>query len=383
VVAPRHDVIVIGAGPAGCAAAISAARSGARVLVLDRARFPRPKTCGDALSNRAAEIVARLAPATGLPTIPHARVERGVAILPGGAAVERGFGDDPGFIAPRRHLDAMLASAAAAAGAELREGVAARGLVVERTRVVGVRTDGESLRGAAVIAADGPGSIAWGALARPYPRGRALALALTAYFEGVVEGAHAHAAEHFLAPELRAGYAWIFPAVEGVANVGVYQRADRFHAHGRTLVRLLDAFVDAHPHRFDGVRAVGRPRVWALPLAVPAGPPAMAGLLLAGDAACAVDPLAGEGIWQALHTGELAGTTAARALDRGGVDRRTAAAHRRRCARDVGVPGLVRMLVQDAMDVVLAHRLDRFAVVRALLGRGYASERLEASKRVG
>ena len=57
---PRPDIVIVGAGPAGAAAAIHATRAGARVLVLDRATFPRPKTCGDAISNRAAEIVTRL-----------------------------------------------------------------------------------------------------------------------------------------------------------------------------------------------------------------------------------------------------------------------------------------------------------------------------------
>ncbi len=379
---PAWDVVVIGAGPAGCAAAIAARAAGAHVLVLDRARFPRPKTCGDAVSNRGAAIVAELMPTRPLPTAPHARVDSGVAILPDGRALSRQFRGAPGYIVPRLHLDALLADGVRASGIELREGIAVRGLLLERGCVVGVRAGDEMIRAAAIVAADGPGSIAWTALAMPYPRARRLAVAITAYIEGVRTSEHPGAAEHFFEPELRAGYGWIFPAVEGLANVGVYQRMDRFATQRRSLPELLASFVAAHRDRFADSRTIGRARTWALPLSIPPPPPVVGGLLLAGDAGRFVDPLAGEGIWQALHSGLLAGTTAARAVDGAGLDRRCARAYRRRCMLDIGVPSLARMLVQDTMDAIITHRLHRFAAVREFLRRGYGSDWLEASKRV-
>lgn len=377
------DVVVVGAGPAGCAAGITATRAGARVLVLDRARFPRPKTCGDAISNRAAEVMAELVgvadPLTG---VPHARVDTGVAIFPGGASIVRSFGAHPGFIVPRLELDDRLRVALQAQGGELREGVAVRSVVLDGARVTGVRTDEGTIAADAVIAADGPGSVGWAAIGMPYHRDRRLAVALTAYMAGVRPGPHTAANEHFFEPNLRAGYGWIFPPVDGLANVGVYQRADRFHAHGKTLRALFDDFVAAHRDRFDGAGVVGRVRTWALPLATLPGPGGIAGLLLAGDAGSYVDPLAGEGIWQALHSGRLAGQAAARAIASGGLSRRAVDAYRRRCALDIGVPSMVRMGVQDAMDVIVGRGLHRSALVRAVLGRGYGSERLEASKRL-
>jgi geranylgeranyl reductase family protein len=379
----RFDLVVVGAGPAGCAAAVAAARTGARVLVLDRARFPRPKTCGDAISNRAAEIVADLVRDTEpLRGVPHARVDTGVAIFPGGASIVRDFGAHPGFIVPRLGLDDHLRRAMQAQGPELREGVAVRGLVEEHGRIVGVQTEAAVIRAGAIIAADGPGSVGWTALGVPYHRDRRLAVALTASMQDVRPGPHRAANEHYFEPGLRAGYGWIFPPVEGLANVGVYQRADRFHAHGRSLRQLFDAFVTAHPERFDGARVVGKTRVWALPLATLPGLPGMPGLLLAGDAGRYVDPLAGEGIWQALHSGRLAGQAAAAALAGAGLGRAAVDAYRRRCALDIGLPSVARMGVQDAMDVILATGLHRQAWVRAVLGRGYGSERLEASKRL-
>jgi len=379
----RFDVVIVGAGPAGSAAGIMARRAGARVLVLDRARFPRMKTCGDAISNRAAEICADLVGnAAPLDGVPHARVDTGIAIFPGGGEIVRQFGAHPGFIVPRLDLDDRLRRALQAHGAELREGTAVRGLVRDGERVIGVKTEHTTFLADAVIAADGPGSIAWTALGIPYHRDRRLAVALTAYMKDVRPGAHAAANEHFFETDLRAGYAWIFPPVDGVANIGVYQRADRFHAHGQSLRKLFDAFVARHPERFEGATIVGRTRSWALPLSTLAIPRTVPGLWLAGDAGSFVDPLAGEGIWQALHSGGLAGTAVAGALGNADAQRKAARAYRRRCAIDIGVPSTLRMGVQDAMDLLVASGLHRRAWVRAVLARGYGSERLEASKRL-
>lgn len=379
----RPDIVIVGAGPAGAAAAIHATRAGARVLVLDRATFPRPKTCGDAISNRAAEIVADLVgdrePLRG---VPHARVDTGVAVFPDGDAIVRQFGAHPGFVVPRLDLDELLRRAAQHAGAEIREGTAVRDLVRDGDRIVGVRTASETILADAVIAADGPGSIAWTALGIPYHRDRRLAVALTAYMRGMRPGAHTAANEHFFEPNLKAGYAWIFPDVDGVANVGVYQRADRFHAHGQSLRQLFDAFVARHPDRFDGATIVGRTRSWALPLATLPGSRTIPGLWMAGDAGNFVDPLAGEGIWQALHSGTLAGKGIAASLGDAQAQRRAASVYRRRCAIDIGMPSMLRMGVQDAMDLLVASGLHRRAWVRAVLARGYGSERLEASKRL-
>lgn len=378
------DIIIVGAGPAGSAAAIAARRAGARVVVLDRATFPRNKTCGDAISNRAYDLLGELtgsrAPLVG---VPHARVDAGIAILPDANTIVRRFGEHPGYIVPRLVLDALLCTAARDAGAEVREGVAVRAIEIAGGRAVGVRTDDGAIAAPVVIAADGPGSVAWTALGRPYHRDRRLAVAMTLYLEGVRPGAWADANEHYFESDLRAGYGWIFPDVDGVANVGIYQRADRFHAHGRSLRTLYDAFAEHHRDRLDGARIVGRPRSWALPLAT--GPrlwtKQIDGLLLAGDAANFVDPLAGEGIWQALHSGMLAGAAAVE-IAAGDRSTRAAGRYRRRCALDIELPSLVRLGVQEAMDVLVSTKLHERALVRAVLSRGYGDERLEVSKRL-
>jgi flavin-dependent dehydrogenase len=316
--------------------------------------------------------------ADALKTIPHAVVREATALFPDGTTVTRSFGDDIAYITPRLHLDDFLRAQAGAAGAEIKEGVAVRELVVERGRVVGARGDKETWRGAAVIAADGPGSLSWGVLGQPYRRGRHLAVAITAYYEGI----DIDTAEHYFEHDLASGYGWIFPAVDGVANVGVYQRSDAFARDSRTLPQWLEAFIARHPERFEGARRVGKPRVWALPLAVQMRPPGGAGVLAVGDAAYSVDPLSGEGIWQALWSGEEAAKTIVAALGEQGLDRRSVQRYQRRWMRAIGVGSLLRLGVQEAMNQAVARGLYRRSWFRRLLQRGYRTDAFEVSKKL-
>ncbi len=377
------DLIIVGAGPAGAAAGVTAARGGARVLVLDRARFPRDKTCGDAISNEGAAIVDRIvSKVDALQTVPHAAVQGAVAVFPDGTRVRRTFGGHDGFIVRRVDLDHLLRSQLDAAGAEVREGARVERLLTDGAAVVGALVDGEKIWARAVIAADGPGSVGWRALGVPYRRGRSLAVAITAYFEGLDLGADAHNTEHYFEPGLLSGYGWAFPAVEGISNVGVYQRSDAFAGQDRKLQAWLDVFVQRHPERFEGARQVGRPRVWSLPLASRPSPPGGPGLLLAGDAAYSIDPLSGEGIWQALFTGEEAAHTVLRALDGSGLSMRWVRQYQAAWFRHIGATSLVRLGVQEAMDRVLNLGVYRSSIFRGLLARAYGNEAFEVSKKL-
>ena len=378
-----YDLIVVGAGPAGAAAGVTAARGGARVLVVDRATFPRPKTCGDAISNRGAEVVDRIVGREGaLSSVPHAVVHGAVAVFPDGARVRRGFGGHDGYIVPRNDLDALLRNQLEGAGAEVREGAKVERLLHNGTDVVGALVDGERIFANAVIAADGPGSVGWRALGVPYRRGRGLAVAITAYYEGVDFGEDAGRTEHYFESDLRSGYGWAFPPVQGESNVGVYQRADAFEAGPRKLGPWLDAFVERHPERFRGARLVGRSRTWSLPLAVRPGPPGGPGLLLAGDAAFSIDPLSGEGIWQALDSGEQAARTVLAALDGQGLTMRWVRQYQATWTARIGATSMMRLGIQDAMDRFVERGLYRSRVARAVLAKAYGSEAFEVSKKL-
>lgn len=377
--APVRDVVIVGAGPAGCAAGVVLARAGMRVTVLDRARFPRDKVCGDALSNKAVALVRAMGAGDALDATPHASVRGALAILPDGAAIRRDYAAE-GRVVPRLALDALLVDALKRAGAEVIEGANVRDVLREGARVTGVRTDTETFDARAVIAADGPGSIAWRVMGEN-PAGRGLAISATAYFEGMGEGPAPGCSEHWFDPSLPDGYGWIFPPVEGAQNVGVYLRMDGYARTGRTLRQLFDAFVARHPERFSTARRVGKVRTWQLPLSAVTTRAGVPGMLAVGDAGRHVDPLTGEGIWQALRTGWIAGELCA--ARRGEIRDDAVREYTARVRREVDAPAVARSVIQDAMRVLVDTGLYRSTLVRAALRWGYGSSALEVSKRVG
>ena len=103
----KSDVLIVGAGPSGCAAGIVLARAGANVCVVDRAHFPRDKVCGDAVSNDGMQLLEQLGTRASVEQGPHAVVRRAAAIFPDGTRITREY-ERPGYIVPRYHLDDCL-----------------------------------------------------------------------------------------------------------------------------------------------------------------------------------------------------------------------------------------------------------------------------------
>lgn len=374
----RSDVLVIGAGPAGCAAGIVLARAGVDVCVVDRASFPRDKTCGDALSNKAVALIRELGAGPRLDAEPHALVRRAAAVFPGGVRVARDY-VEPGWIVPRLSLDDTLRDALERSGARLHQGVQVRALELGERRVERIVGDDLRWRAPIVIAADGPSSVAWPALGLDKPKGRALAMASTAYFEGIAYPEGPELADHYFEHDLPAGYGWVFPAVAGLANVGVYQRDDAYRRCKHRLPALLESFVARHPERFAQARQVGPVRSWPLPIKN-RGPFAARGVLLVGDAGGFVDPLSGEGIWQALFTGMEAGKLAIEAAQRGRLDDALADRYAQTCSQAIARPSRMKAHVQDAMTRFVALGLHRSRLLRGILQWGYAHGALEQTK---
>ena len=375
----RSDVLIVGAGPAGCAAGIVLARAGADVCVVDRATFPRDKTCGDALSNETVALLDRLGLRQALESMPHALVRRAAAVFPDRSQVTRDY-EPPGWILPRLALDDRLREELERSGARLEQGVRVASLSRSGERVTGAEGPGLRWTAKVVIAADGYGSSGLAALERTQPDGRFLAVSATAYYRNVSFPDGDTTADHFFDGELPFGYGWIFPAVDGVSNVGVYLRADAYAGLRQNLHALLAGFLDRHAARFAAAEAVGKPRAWSLPLGprpIPHGAP---GLLLTGDAGGFVDPLSGEGIWQALHTGVLAAETASEALRGDGLDVSLLRRYEQRCWQDIGRQSRAKAAVQRAIALVVRRRLYRLATVRAALTWGYRRRAFEMTK---
>ena len=335
------------------------ARGGARVLMVDRARFPRDKLCGDTINPGALAVLHRLQLAAGFEraALP---IDGMIVTGEGGVRVQAAYGGGRrGLALPRRDLDGALAAGAVAAGARFEEGVIVRGpLLEEKGRVRGVvfaGRDGRDVRVPAplVIAADGRRSrvaLALGLLRHPR---RPRRWAIGAYFDGV-SGLSAFGEMHVR----RGHYLGVAPLPSGVANVClVVGRDGSLDDPG---ARLLDA-IRREPElreRFAAARMISTPVVLG-PLAVDARAAGAPGLLLAGDAAGFIDPMTGDGLRFAVRGGELAGNLALEALRgaAGEPHRRLARLRRREFGGKLRFDRTLRAVVGHGATIGLAARV--------------------------
>lgn len=304
----RRDVAVVGAGPAGVAAAVTLAGAGADVVVVDKARFPRDKCCGDGLTALALRLLDQLGldPAA----VPSwTDVRRVVLHSPSGRRVELPLPAGPGVhavVARREELDAALVDVARRAGAEVLEGAALTGAALEADgAILQVEGVGE-LRARHVVGADG----AWS------PLRRALGLDGTGYrgdwhaLRQYVAGADLDGRLHIVFDtELLPGYAWAFPLPHGGANAGLGVLRGGRVATGDMGPRWRELRARGPLRDVLGAAAApdGPVRAWPIPARLDAVPLTAGPVLFVGDAAAVTDPLTGEGIGQALLTGVLAG----------------------------------------------------------------------------
>jgi menaquinone-9 beta-reductase len=339
-----RDVVVVGGGPAGSATAARLARRGHDVLLLDRARFPRPKPCGECVNPGAVRALAALG-------VLDRVLAAGVSWLAGwrvhpshGPMFEGSFPEDaPGLALPRAVLDEVLLEHARGCGAEVRLGLRVSDLLRDGTRVTGVRTTAGAIRARLVVGADGLRSVVvrrLGLIKRP-PRLRKLALAAHVRGVGGLDGRGAM----YVFPH---GCIGVADVGDGTANVVVVAHGaeaarvagDRTGYFDRAL-RSLDLLAAAR--RTDRVLATG-PFDWPTTRAVADG------ALLVGDAAGYYDPFTGQGIFRALRGAELAAAAADEALRRGDLSAAAFAPYERARRRAFGTGERLQGVIEAALS---------------------------------
>jgi menaquinone-9 beta-reductase len=353
------DAIVIGAGPAGAAAAAALARSGARVTLVERAHHPRDKACAEYASPRTSDelrLIGMAPDAWAADAVPLS----GMHLHAGGKVVKIEYADRSGrrsaWGVDRRHFDARLAEHALASGAELRDGWSLVGLVEDAGRVGGVRlrelASGREaeLRASFVIGADGARSTVARLLGVERRVGFPRRLGLVAHHSGV-----AGLADH---GEMHVGdgyYVGLAPTPGRELNVGM---ALPLVDGGRPAAARFDAAIAGIPAVAERLRATTRltPIRGAAPIGHRVAQAAGPGWLLVGDAAGFVDPFTGEGIHRALRSARAA----ASAILAGGD---VAAAYRRERRRAFAAKAALSWLVQGflAAPPLLEHAVARLA----------------------
>ena len=331
------DVTVVGAGPAGVAAAIGLARAGRDVVVLDRTRFPRDKYCGDGLTTGALRLLEHLGldPAS----VPSWHVARGLVIRsPSGREVAYPFPRDGQYAATaqRHDLDAALVDLARQAGVKVLDGCACDGVTVGSDRVELSTPVSGPVHARFAVAADGMWSPMRRMLGLSLPSYRGDWHAFRQYYTGVGPRA-GEALRVWFEPEILPGYVWMFPLPDGTANVGFGVSRS---THGTGNLSRLWSDLRSRPHIAavlgPDASPVDRPRAWPIPTRLGELPLASDRVLFCGDAAGVGDPMTGEGIGQAL----LSGLLAAEALTAAGPFDADAAAARYRS-------GVARHLLRD------------------------------------
>jgi geranylgeranyl reductase family protein len=329
------DVLVVGAGPGGSAAAYHLARHGLDVTVVEKAAFPREKVCGDGLTPRSVAAVINMGVDTDQPGFERVL---GLRVHSRNATIDLPWPElsswpGYGLVMPRMEFDAILAERARKAGAQVMERTEALGPISSDGWVRGgtVRPTGEKeaetteIRARFTIAADGASSRFSSHAGVVRDDTRPLGIAARRYYRSSYDPRPW--LESWLdlweGDMLLPGYGWLFPVAGGQLNLGGGLLNTFKHFKDVSAQRLFDAFAKMLPPEWniDEDHAEGRVLSGPLPMGMNRIPPAVPGLLLIGDAAGAVNPFNGEGIAYAIETGEMAAEVIHEALvkDRPGI----------------------------------------------------------------
>ena len=357
------DVLIVGAGPGGCATAISLADSGLNVVLIDKDVFPRDKVCGDALSP---DVLAQLSNLNGdLKSAfesrcnPQKETVVGVRLIASNRKqailrIDRKKGEQlVGWTAKRIDFDNfMFEEARRLDHVRVIQGEKVND--ISRTEDgVTVETAGHRIQCALLIGADGAHSVVSKQLI-PVPMDRKhYCGGVRAYYKNV-SGMHADGMiELHYYKGILPGYLWIFPLPNGEANVGLGMLSSHISRHKVNLRERLLHLIETEPElqkRFAGAKPIDKVRGFGLPLGSKKRPLSGARVMVIGDAAALIDPVTGEGVGNAIRSGRMAAKQAMQCFEQQDFSAETMRAYDKR------IYGLVWSEMQFSRFMQLAFR---------------------------
>ncbi|HZB15248.1 MAG TPA: geranylgeranyl reductase family protein [Chryseolinea sp.] len=312
----KFDVVIVGAGPAGAATAIALGNSGLAVAVLDKAKFPRDKTCGDALSVDVINQLKILSPLL-LDDFEEFRskvTSYGVKIFaPDGNSLDIPFvlNDQKrsGYVCTRLDFDSLLVRHLSAyPNVEVFEDHAVDR--VENTgEQISIHSGDNDFSAPIVIGADGAHSIVAKTLGKLRPDKDHYSAGLRVYCEGITGFHPQNFIELYFFQQILPGYLWIFPLPDNTANVGIGMLSSAISKKKINLKSLLHELLSTHPalqSRFRNAKPKETVKGYGLPLGSKKRVLSGDRFLLTGDAASLIDPFSGEGIANAIRSGRIA-----------------------------------------------------------------------------
>jgi geranylgeranyl reductase family protein len=320
----RHvDVAIVGAGPAGAACALSFSQAtGLKVALIDKARFPRPKVCGDAVGGHSIKMLARSCPPLldDLRAFPLKTRTRSTRIHVNDRAPFEINWVNEAYCCPRYEFDALLLDGVRryVPSVNIVEGFSVSGITREPDGLtITDKVSQAMIRARLVIGADGAHSVVAKNLTDTRVDHHHHIAAVRTYFEGV-SNVRPETTEVYLSRSFTPGYFWVFPVTDDRVNVGFGMLSETVAAKGINLRRSLFDFIRQSPllqARFQMAREVGKVEGFGLPIASRRVPMSGDRFLLAGDAASLIDPASGDGIGNAILSGIIAAETAISALE--------------------------------------------------------------------
>jgi len=327
----NFDIIIVGAGPAGCACAYELRNTALKIALIDKSTFPRDKICGDALSadvvNQFDRIDSKLA--EEFKKFAAKIDSHGVRFYaPNGDKLDVDFTNTnhdtaAGYISKRVDFDNFwfdqvkdLSNVTLILGSQVDD------LVVTNNGVCG-HVAGNEINATIVIGADGAHSIVNKRLGKISVDKDHYCAGLRQYYEGV-EGFHSknHIELHFY-DDVLPGYFWIFPLPEGRANVGLGMLSSEVSKKKVNLKDKLSEIISTHPNvkdRFKNAKPTENIQGYGLPIGSKKRPISGNRFLLLGDAASLIDPFTGEGIGNAMRSGRIAAEHLIKAFDQDAFD---------------------------------------------------------------
>jgi geranylgeranyl reductase family protein len=324
------DIIIAGAGPAGCTLALHLAQLGLKIAVFEKDTFPRAKICGDALSGKVINVLKRL------PGDIYSQFLRNVQkqpsdgirfISPGHRIIDVPFSlqkneidPPPGYICSRYNFDRFLFSQLARyENIHVFEGIAIHDVFISDTGINALTQTGQFTANL-IVGADGVHSVVRRKLSVGYVHPRHFCLGIRGYYSGVEQVFPGNFIELMFLKPLLPGYFWIFKGNDGLANVGLGLLKTRIINDKIGLSQLMNRLIHDDlmlKPRFSNAKPEGKPQAHPLPLAT--FPCRRAGnrYLLLGDAGFMVAPFSGEGIGNAMGSAESAVPVVRECFERG------------------------------------------------------------------